>query len=103
VWHRALPAEDLWEGDIAEVAVRGRPLMLVRLHGGEVRAYQGRCPHQGVSLAGGEFDGRFLSCSAHAWRFDLATGRGVNPASCTLVAFPVAIRDDQIFVQLEDP
>jgi toluene monooxygenase system ferredoxin subunit len=102
MWHRAIPADDLWEGDIAEVDVQGRPLMLVRLLGGEVRAYQGRCPHQGVALATGEFDGRYLRCSAHAWRFDLATGRGVNPASCVLAGFPVAIRDQQIFVHLEE-
>jgi toluene monooxygenase system ferredoxin subunit len=103
MWHRAIPAEDLWEGDITEVDVGGRPLMLVRLAGGEVRAYQGRCPHQGMALVSGDFDGRYLSCSAHAWRFDLATGRGINPASCRLAGFPVTIRDQQIFVHLEEP
>jgi toluene monooxygenase system ferredoxin subunit len=101
-WHKAMSAEALWEGDVAEVEVGGRPLMLVRLAGGEVRAYQARCPHQGASLASGDFDGRYLSCSAHAWRFDLATGLGVNPASCSLAQFAVSIRDQTIFVHLEE-
>jgi toluene monooxygenase system ferredoxin subunit len=102
VWCKALPVEDLWEGDIAGVDVGGQELMLVKLRGGELRAYQGRCPHQGVSLASGEFDGRFLSCRAHAWQFDLLTGRGVNPASCVLARFPVSVEDEHIFVEVND-
>jgi toluene monooxygenase system ferredoxin subunit len=100
-WRRTIPAGDLWEGALADVDVRGRQVMLVRLPGGELRAYEGHCPHQGVALAQGEFDGRFLVCSAHAWRFDLATGLGVNPAGCTLRRYPVSERGARIFVGLE--
>jgi toluene monooxygenase system ferredoxin subunit len=102
MWHRALAAGDLWEGDLTAVEVRGCPLLLVRLPGGEVRAYQGRCPHLGATLGDGDFDGRTLSCAAHGWQFDLATGRGVNPAGCTLARFPVSIEDEQILVELEE-
>ncbi len=102
MWHQAISLDALWEGELATVDVGGRKLMLVRLLGGEVRAYDARCPHQGASLAAGDFDGRVLRCSAHAWEFDLATGRGINPAGVVLGCFPVAIRDDHIFVKLED-
>jgi toluene monooxygenase system ferredoxin subunit len=98
MWRRTIPADDLWEGALADVEVSGRRVMLVRLPGGDLRAYQGHCPHQGVALSAGEFDGRFLSCSAHAWRFDLATGCGVNPSSCVLKRFAVSERRQRIFV-----
>jgi toluene monooxygenase system ferredoxin subunit len=102
-WRSALAANELWEGDVTPVEVAGRQLMLVRLPGGEIRAYQGRCPHQGAALAdgAGAFDGRTLTCAAHGWQFDLATGRGVNPAGCALDRFAVTVRDDQIFIFVE--
>lgn len=104
MWRRALRAEDLWEGDLAPVELRGQhatyKVMLVRLAGGEIRAYQGTCPHQGAALDAGSFDGRYLSCSAHAWTFDLASGRGVNPAKCQLACFKVSVRAEQVFVRL---
>jgi toluene monooxygenase system ferredoxin subunit len=98
MWRRALAARDLWEGDLTAVDVDGQPLLLVRLPGGEVRAYEGRCPHLGATLADGEFDGRTLSCSAHGWQFDLQTGHGVNPAGCALDRFEVSVQDDDILV-----
>jgi toluene monooxygenase system ferredoxin subunit len=101
-WCQALPANELWEGELAAVPAGGGPVLLVRLSGGELRAYQASCPHQGNALADGEFDGRFLTCAAHCWKFDLATGRGVNPAAATLARFPVCVRDDHIFVELEE-
>jgi toluene monooxygenase system ferredoxin subunit len=102
MWRRALSAGDLWEGDLTAVEVDGRPLLVVRLPGGEVRAYQGRCPHLGATLADGDFDGRTLSCSAHGWQFDLGTGLGVNPAGCALDRFPVAVREEAIFIFVEE-
>jgi toluene monooxygenase system ferredoxin subunit len=97
----AFRADELWEGDLTQVELGGHKLLLVRLYGGELRAYQGRCPHQGAALAEGDFDGRYLRCAAHAWQFDLLTGQGVNPASCTLQSFPVQERDALIFVGLD--
>ncbi len=102
VWHRALALADLWEGEIAPVTVEQQQLMLVHLPGGDVRAYQGHCPHQGAALAEGSFDGRYLSCAAHAWTFDLLTGCGVNPAGCVLQRFAVEVRDQQVFVALAE-
>jgi toluene monooxygenase system ferredoxin subunit len=100
LWQGALAADDLWEGDLVPVEVAGEPIVLARLAGGDIRAYQGRCPHQGMALSGGEFDGRYLTCSAHAWKFDLLTGQGVNPAGCALARFPVSVRAEQILVKL---
>ena len=49
-------------------------LVLVRTRDG-LRAFEGRCPHQGALLAEGEIVGGELVCRNHHWRFDTATGR----------------------------
>jgi len=48
-------------------------LVVVRTPDG-LRAFEGRCPHQGALLAEGEIVGGELVCRNHHWRFDLATG-----------------------------
>jgi toluene monooxygenase system ferredoxin subunit len=102
-WHDAVPAGELWEGDILDVEVAGEQVLLVHLAGGEIRAYQGICPHQQVLLADGKWDeesGR-LECAGHNWEFDLRTGAGVNPAGCRLYQYPV--RADGQTVQVGIP
>ncbi|MEU8759721.1 Rieske 2Fe-2S domain-containing protein [Streptomyces sp. NPDC048659] len=97
-WTRAAADEDLWEGDLLGVEVAGRPVLLVRLAGGAVRAYQGQCPHQGLPLAEGDFDvdTGVLTCSGHLWEFDAATGGGINPSTCLLTAYTVRVREGSV-------
>ena len=47
-----------------------------------VRAYEGRCPHQGALLAEGSLDGDVLTCRNHGWRFDVETGRRLDGPEC---------------------
>jgi len=49
-------------------------LVVVRTPDG-LRAFEGRCPHQGALLTEGEIVGGELVCRNHHWRFDIATGR----------------------------
>jgi nitrite reductase/ring-hydroxylating ferredoxin subunit len=63
--------EDLWEGEMQCFRVRNSAILLLKLDG-RFRAYQGRCPHQGVALVEGDFD---MPCSSLAiqrleWRGD---------------------------------
>jgi toluene monooxygenase system ferredoxin subunit len=95
-------ADELWEGDVLGVDVEGAPVLLVSLAGGELRAYQGGCPHQEQPLSDGDVDGEVLTCSGHLWEFDLRTGRGVNPAGCRLAAYEVRRDDDRLLVGVPD-
>lgn len=65
-------------------------LVLVRAPAadGPLRAFEGRCPHQGALLGEGELAGGVLTCRNHGWRFDAATGQRVNGPGC-LRACPV--------------
>jgi len=42
-------------------------------------AVDGRCPHQGASLADGCVEGTSVSCPWHGWSFNLHTGQGDRP------------------------
>jgi toluene monooxygenase system ferredoxin subunit len=87
-------------GEMKGILLDGRPVLLVRLDEG-VRAYADRCSHQGVRLSEGRLEGSRLTCHAHEWQYDVATGRGINPAGCALTAYRAEIRHGRIFVDLE--
>lgn len=101
VWIRVAGLDDLWEGEVMAVEANGHQILLVHLVGGEIRAYQGICPHQQIPLAEGEFDGHRLVCRGHRWEFDLHRGAGVNPAGCSLAEYPVLVRGEDILVTTE--
>ncbi|MDE2372001.1 MAG: Rieske 2Fe-2S domain-containing protein [Burkholderiales bacterium] len=93
--------DELWEGEMAEVEVDDHVIVLVCSEGGEVRAFQGICPHQDIPLAEGKFDGKVLMCRAHQWTFDARTGAGINPGDCRLAEYPVKVEGDDILVAIE--
>jgi cytochrome P450/nitrite reductase/ring-hydroxylating ferredoxin subunit len=76
----------------------GVDIALVRA-GGEWRAFEGRCPHQGALLGEGELDGGALVCRNHRWRFSIETGRREDGPEC-LASHPLSVRDGGIFVDL---
>jgi toluene monooxygenase system ferredoxin subunit len=93
--------DDVWEGDklLAEVGLK--QILILRLNGGELRAIQPDCPHQGHPLNEGEFDGCEIVCPFHLWRFNCATGHGVNPADARLKLFPIKELDGDIYLDPE--
>ncbi|OBI15855.1 MULTISPECIES: Rieske 2Fe-2S domain-containing protein [unclassified Mycobacterium] len=101
-WIPVATIDDLWEGEVAEFFVGDRPILLAHLRTGQIRAYDGLCPHAGFPLADGDVDGDFLTCSAHNWEFDLSTGAGINPATCRLRSHEVRREGDQIVVSLNE-
>jgi toluene monooxygenase system ferredoxin subunit len=97
-WIPVATLGDLWEGEMTDVAVGDELILLVHLDGGDIRAYQGYCPHQRTTLADGKLDGHILTCAAHSWQFDLSTGEGVNPKNCQLRRYRVKVEDSTISV-----
>jgi len=91
-------AQDLaGEGPFA-LSADGLDLVVVRTEGG-LRAYQGRCPHQGALLGEGEMDGNVLVCRNHRWRFDGATGARLGAPGC-LVSCPVEQRGTELWADV---
>jgi toluene monooxygenase system ferredoxin subunit len=99
-FQRAATRDDLWVGEMKGVVVDGVPILLVSLDDG-VRAYEDRCRHKGVPLSTGRLAGTRLVCAVHAWEYDVASGRGVNPDRVCLRAFPVRLVGDEIQVDVD--
>jgi toluene monooxygenase system ferredoxin subunit len=70
--------------------------------GGRPRAFNARCPHEGVSLAQGIFNGSTLICPAHGWVFDGHTGEGLSPTGCEMLEYPIQINGEMIEIDLDE-
>jgi toluene monooxygenase system ferredoxin subunit len=93
--------DDLWSGEILALETDGRPVLLVNLEG-SVHAYLDLCPHQRTRLSQGSLQRNVLACSTHGWEFDLRTGRGINPRTACLEAFPVRVENEDILVDVTE-
>ena len=80
------------------VSADGLDLVIVRAESG-LRAYQGRCPHQGALLGEGEMDGTALVCRNHRWRFDAASGAREGGPGC-LVSCSIETRGADLWVDV---
>ncbi len=101
-WQVVMPAADLWAGELTGVRLGGKKIVLVNV-GGEIRAFEDRCPHLGFQLSEGDIDGRTLTCANHQWEFDALTGRGTNPGNCQLTVFGTRVREGQIEILAPGP
>jgi phenylpropionate dioxygenase-like ring-hydroxylating dioxygenase large terminal subunit len=59
------------------------PLVVGRTSEGRPFAMRDSCPHRGIPLSYGHFDGQAVECCYHGWRFDASSGRCVEIPSLT--------------------
>ena len=71
--------------------------------GGEIRAFEDRCPHLGFQLSQGDLGGCTLTCANHQWEFDALTGQGTNPGNSQLTMFGTRVREGQIEILAPGP
>src|SRR5437016_2496920 len=84
---------DFWYPAARSAEIRGRglvkamllevPLVLGRTDEGKAFAMRDACPHRGIPLSYGRFDGKNLECSYHGWKFDGCSGQCVEIPSLT--------------------
>jgi phenylpropionate dioxygenase-like ring-hydroxylating dioxygenase large terminal subunit len=84
---------DFWYPAAHSAGIRGRglltamllevPLVLGRTDEGKAFAMRDSCPHRGIPLSYGRFDGKNLECSYHGWKFDGCSGQCVEIPSLT--------------------
>jgi toluene monooxygenase system ferredoxin subunit len=101
-WQVMMPTEDLWEGEMTGVQLGRKKIVLLNV-GGEIRAFEDRCPHLGSQLSEGDLNGCTLTCAKHLWEFDALTGKGANPANCQLTVFDTRVREGQIEILVPGP
>jgi phenylpropionate dioxygenase-like ring-hydroxylating dioxygenase large terminal subunit len=115
---------DFWYPAMRSAAIAGRklvkatllevPLVLGRTTEGKAFAMRDSCPHRGIPLSYGHFDGKNLQCSYHGWEFDACSGRCVVIPSLTshdklkverisAGYFPCEERDGYVWVYMNGP
>jgi phenylpropionate dioxygenase-like ring-hydroxylating dioxygenase large terminal subunit len=70
LWYLALPAGRLPRGRMCRLVLLGQPVLLGRTDDETAFAVRDICPHRGIPLSAGSFDGREVECAYHGWRFD---------------------------------
>jgi phenylpropionate dioxygenase-like ring-hydroxylating dioxygenase large terminal subunit len=74
-WYRALPSESVTRNRLQRATLLETALVIGRDRGGTVFALQDACPHRGMPLSFGTFDGTQVECSYHGWKFDAHSGQ----------------------------
>ncbi len=69
-WYAALPASDLKRGEMKRQMLCNRPFLILRDKNGEISALDDHCPHRGIPLSDGRFDGKLVECCYHGWKFN---------------------------------
>jgi phenylpropionate dioxygenase-like ring-hydroxylating dioxygenase large terminal subunit len=111
-WYPALRTDTLREP--AATTLLGIPLLLGRKRDNTLFALRDLCPHRGIPLSAGWFDGETVQCKYHGWRFEPCTGRceeipsltthdSLEPTRIFANAFPIAERDGYAWVYIPAP
>ena len=111
-WYPALRADTLREP--VTTTLLGIPMLLGRKSDGTLFALRDMCPHRGIPLSAGWFDGETVQCKYHGWRFEPCTGRceeipsltshdALEPTKIYANSFPVVERDGYAWVYVPAP
>jgi nitrite reductase/ring-hydroxylating ferredoxin subunit len=88
--------------DLAIVEVNGHKLTLARFHD-QLYAFAYKCPHAAAILAHGYVDVKGnVVCPLHQYRYNCANGRNVSGEGYRLKTWPLEIREDGIWVGLDE-
>ena len=82
-WYPALLSNEIRGTRLVTAMLLEIPLVLGRTSQGKAFAMRDSCPHRGIPLSYGHFDGQTLECSYHGWRFDACTAQCVEIPSLT--------------------
>ncbi len=113
-WYPALRSDQVRGRKLATAMLLEVPLVLGRDAKGRAFALRDSCPHRGMPLSYGDFDGETLECCYHGWRFEAHTGQCQEIPSLTADSklkveriyaghFPCEEHDGYLWVFLPDP
>jgi phenylpropionate dioxygenase-like ring-hydroxylating dioxygenase large terminal subunit len=74
-WYRALRSSAIGRQGMQPAMLLGAPLVIGRKRDGSAFALRDSCPHRGIPLSYGRFDGEQVQCSYHGWCFEPKSGQ----------------------------
>jgi phenylpropionate dioxygenase-like ring-hydroxylating dioxygenase large terminal subunit len=113
-WYYAVPTRRLPRRAMVGKVMLGEPILIGRDASGAPFALRDLCPHRGMRLTAGSFDGREVECCYHGWRFDtagrctlipsLVPGQAFGPERIHIRSYPVREVQGNLWVFFgEDP
>ena len=113
-WYPAVRSAGLRGKKMTKALLLGVPLVLGRKKDGSVFALRDLCPHRGIPLSAGWFDGEHVTCKYHGWSFEPGTGQCAEIPSLTssdtldcskiyATAYPCVERDGYAWVFIPSP
>src|SRR5260221_13819016 len=74
-WYRALPGDRVGRMDMEKAQLLGLPLVIGRDGSGKAFALHDSCPHRGLPLSDGQFDGKHVERCYRGWTVDGDSGQ----------------------------
>jgi phenylpropionate dioxygenase-like ring-hydroxylating dioxygenase large terminal subunit len=108
-WYPAIRASEISGKQMAKAILLGIPLVLGRKSDGKYFAMRDLCPHRGIPLSYGWFDGQQVTCKYHGWGFEPVSGQcreipsltksdTLDPCRIFATAYPCEERDGHLWV-----
>jgi phenylpropionate dioxygenase-like ring-hydroxylating dioxygenase large terminal subunit len=98
-WYYAVPSRRLRRRAVLAKVMLGEPILIGRDAAGLPFALRDLCPHRGMPLTAGRFDGGEVECCYHGWRFNtgghctaipaLVPGQGFTADRIRVRSYPV--------------
>jgi len=111
-WYYAVSGRRLRRRAVLAKVMLGEPILIGRNAAGAVFALRDPCPHRGMPLSTGRFDGSEIECCYHGWRFDthgqctlipsLVPGQAFSPERIRVRSYPVREVQGNIWVFFGD-
>ncbi len=70
LWYYAMHGSQLQAGVLLQKEILGEKVVFGRSRSGKPFALRDNCPHRGIPLSEGSFDGELIQCCYHGWQFD---------------------------------
>ncbi|MBI1321184.1 MAG: Rieske 2Fe-2S domain-containing protein [Candidatus Hydrogenedens sp.] len=112
IWYYALPGHRLKPGGMVTKQLLGEPVLFCRSRDGAVFALRDICPHRGIPLSHGRFDGAEVECCYHGWRFggdgtctaipSLVEGQGLDLSKIKVRRYPCRESQGNIWIYMDE-
>jgi nitrite reductase/ring-hydroxylating ferredoxin subunit len=104
IWLKVADTKDQFlatKNGITEIPAADRNICIIN-HNETLYACSTKCPHAGGKLADGYIDALGnIVCPLHSYKYNVQTGRNVSGEGYFLKTFPVAVRQDGVYVRIE--
>jgi len=112
LWYYALPSAALKPAQMVSKLLLGEPVLFARKKDGSVFAIRDICPHRGMPLSYGQFDGNEVECCYHGWKFNeagtctcipaLVGHEGITPENIRVRDYPLQEQQGGLWIFMGD-